>query len=358
MGKGKSTSTHMDPSTHSAAPLSTLKDPSAFGPPPKHVAAHGQEAADQSSKNGGDTGSARGPPQVPRSRPQVPTSSDVNHDQDSSMSIASSIPSRHDLESKSPKFSPASSAASGTPKLPPRLPPRQNTVEEEELSPPPPYHEVTEEASEETGYINQAAAGRLGRAGISAPGLGVGGGTQSRSPGGKSGTSSGQLNELQSRFAKTRSSNTTETNTDPPSQGTTWAQKKAAMRTAESFKKDPSSVSLSDARSAASTANSFRQRHGDQVKSGLDKANSLNQRFGDGRADNETEEDASQDEVEKKADPIATAAATKKKPPPPPKKATLSSSSSSSSTPVAAHEPASTVGSPPPVPLASKPRPA
>lgn len=46
------------------------------------------------------------------------------------------------------------------------------------------------------------------------------------------------------------------------------------------FKKDPSSVSFSDAKSAASTANNFRERHGEQVASGVKTANSFDQKYG------------------------------------------------------------------------------
>lgn len=67
---------------------------------------------------------------------------------------------------------------------------------------------------------------------------------------------------------------------EAPAQGTTWAQKQAALRTMSDFKKNPSSVSLSDAKSAASTANNFRQRHGEQVAAGYQKANTLDQKYG------------------------------------------------------------------------------
>lgn len=46
------------------------------------------------------------------------------------------------------------------------------------------------------------------------------------------------------------------------------------------FKKNPSSVSFADAKSAASTANNFRERHGEQVAAGAQKANSLDQKYG------------------------------------------------------------------------------
>jgi len=66
----------------------------------------------------------------------------------------------------------------------------------------------------------------------------------------------------------------------PPKQGTTLAQKQAALQTASNFRRDPGSVSASDARAAASTFNNFRQRHGDQVAAGVQGANSLNQKYG------------------------------------------------------------------------------
>ena len=42
----------------------------------------------------------------------------------------------------------------------------------------------------------------------------------------------------------------------------------------------PSSVSFSDARAAASTANNFRERHGEQAKTGMQKAQDMNQKYG------------------------------------------------------------------------------
>ena len=65
-----------------------------------------------------------------------------------------------------------------------------------------------------------------------------------------------------------------------PPEGTTWAQKQAALRTASQFHKDPRSVSLSDARAAASTARNFHQRHREQVASGLRVAAKLEDKYG------------------------------------------------------------------------------
>ena len=245
MGKGKSTAPLEGP-THSAAPLSTLKDPSAFGPPPKHIAVHGLSAANESAKNGGETGSARQAPPMPASRPGASPSN------------------------------PSPSTGAGAPRLPPRLPPRQGAPMEDQASPPPPYHEVAQ-TGEGAGssYINQGAASRLGKAGISVPGLGIGGNKQSsgQSPG--TAGSSNNMSDMQSRFSKLGRNSSNDASNPPPAQGTTWAEKQAALKTAQSFRNDPNSVSLSDARGAFSTANNFRQRHGDQVRAGLDAANNL-----------------------------------------------------------------------------------
>lgn len=96
------------------------------------------------------------------------------------------------------------------------------------------------------------------------------------------------MSELQSRFGKFGISGAGQgagtgagTESPPaPAQGTTWAQKQAALRTISDFKKNPSSVSFSDAKAAAGTANNFRQRHGEQVAAGVNKANGLDQKYG------------------------------------------------------------------------------
>lgn len=56
-------------------------------------------------------------------------------------------------------------------------------------------------------------------------------------------------------------------------------QKQDALRTASNFHKDPSSISLSDARATASTANNFRERHGEQVAAGGRWAGAMNKKY-------------------------------------------------------------------------------
>jgi hypothetical protein len=182
---------------------------------------------------------------------------------------------------------PSVSAVNARPMLPPRLPPRQldgfsrrGDVARAGMASP----------EESKGYLNQDAVNRLGHAGIAVHGLGIG--TQPPPPvpsraaappvpsrasappvperkfGGQ------QMHGLQSRFS-TLSSAPSEA---PP--GTTLEQKKAALKTAQALKSDPSSVSAADVRTAAATAKNFHDRHGEQVASGVRTANQLNQKYG------------------------------------------------------------------------------
>jgi hypothetical protein len=232
------------------------------------------------------------------------------------------------------------------PGLPPRLPPRQN------LNPatsPPAYTEP----DAHKGILNQGSLDRLSTAGVSVPGLGI---KKQPLPPPSSGPSSpavntSQLNELQSRFSRLSSS--TSAKPESPSQGTTFAQKQAALKTASSFRNDPSSVSLSDARNAASTANNFRERHGDQVKSGWQSANKLNNKYGIadkiGAYGTTTTAQAAgsiSPNLETTQEAHESGVRGKKKPPPPPvKRAELTSAGIPND------------NGPPPIPLSSKPKP-
>jgi hypothetical protein len=218
---------------------------------------------------------------------------------------------------------------------------------------------------------HQGAISRLGQAGVSVPGLGIGGNThqnsndgQSPSPSAQSAGSRPQLNELQSRFSKMSPSSPNHTSATTPTEGTTTAQKQDALRTAQSFHKDPSSVSSTDARNAASTANNFRERHGDQVAAGKKKLSGLNEKYGITKRINSFIEDqkspADQSSTTNRPPPPVPpphpnssnqAAALNNRrpppPPPPPKKQELQSAP-------AGGQPG--VASPPPLPLGTKPR--
>ena len=138
------------------------------------------------------------------------------------------------------------------------------------------------------------------------------------------------------------------TTPEPPSQGTSFADKQAALRTASAFRNDLSSFSLSDARIAASTANNFRERHGDQVNSGWQHASGLNKKYGLANrvsglgANSVTTQD--QAPPSPPASPAVTgqfATQGKKPPPPPPKR-------------IMGFNPIGHAA--PPVPLSSKPK--
>ena len=241
------------------------------------------------------------------------------------------------------------------PSLPPRLPPRGAAGGSPAAS------SSSPQSTGNSGTLNKGAVDRLGASGVSVPGFGIGQ-QQNGSPGNNTqnqpsapppAQQPGHLGELQNRFSKMRTSEQGQgqPQQDGQSQGTTWAQKQAAAKTASQFHKDPSSVSFSDAKAAASTANNFRERHGEQVASGMRAANNMNQKYGvadkasafsqraQGQQTQAQQPQASQA-------PQQSGVAGKKKPPPPPpkKKPELS-----------AMQPAQNEDAPPPIPMSTRP---
>lgn len=243
---------------------------------------------------------------------------------------------------------PPSVTKSKPPGLPPRLPPRTNS------NPTPTTPQRDDEPDAHKGMLNQGALNRLGSAGISVAGFEI----QGRKPAlpppppSRSPASSPQVDELQSRFSKLSTSSTSSLQSETaPAQGTTWAQKQAALKTASSFRNDPSSISFSDAKAAAGTANNFRERHGEQVKSGMHTANRLNTKYGlaekaasygGGGSPQSAESGISMRDNTVVESPSVIG---KKKPPPPPpkKKASLAGAGLQGG------------GAPPPVPLSTRP---
>ena len=348
MGKGRDPSKQAE--EHVSRPLGTLKDPSAFGPPPKNVNYHGGAAlpnqltpatsgwgAPLTQDQLSDTNKVVGGPteeeieeENKRAGPPLPYRADrtglrtdhlppppVHRDMSRALGAEEPAPAR-------PK-----------PGLPPRLPSRQNTNTASTTSPvavaplpttaPPAYNSLpvaqpSQQPSANYG-INPAAVKRLGNAGVSVPALGIGSGqvsnpwhneqsqsTQSnrpKSPAAASPTPVNQLSELQARFTQlnSTSSATSQQGATPPfvtpaqspapptgvavdstqvqnqTQATPWAEKQAAMRTAQSAYKDPSSVSVQDAASAARTANSFRDRHKDTIGAAGARASGWNKKY-------------------------------------------------------------------------------
>ncbi|EQL01896.1 GMP synthase [Ophiocordyceps sinensis CO18] len=223
MGRNKDSSASSSRADHVSRPLSDLKDPSAFAPPPRRTAS----GLDSSPPDGRSPASYSAPAAAAATKPAPP-------------------------------------------RLPPRLPPRGARD-----SPPPPFAGSSRSSDR---HLNQGAVDRLGAAGVSVPGFGIG-----RSGATASNTSPplpGPAVAAANGFSKLGTPSSAPSATPPPNQGTTWAQKQAALKTASAFHKNPSSVSLADAKTAASTANNFRQRHGDQVEAGIKRTNHLNQKYG------------------------------------------------------------------------------
>ncbi|USP74789.1 hypothetical protein yc1106_02063 [Curvularia clavata] len=370
---------------HQSTPLSSLKDPASFAPPPKRL--DYSTGSSSAAGTGAATGLASAPAAGAKQRLQEkeearrraeeeanrppPGPYRVNTTGLSTAHLPKPPAFRPGTASPASPSSPAPPVASAKPKpsLPPRLPPRQNSNPDEFAPPPPPtYHEATQQ---ETPTLNQAAVGRLGQAGVSVAGLGIGrtasppvppranpsppvplrakpsppvpprqnSGASVSAQSSTTASHGSQMNELQSRFARLSGPKSP---AETPTTGTSWADKQAALRTASNLRDDPSKVSASDLKTAASTANNFQQRHGDQVAAGWKSANSLNQKYGiAGKVGSLASSSTSPPPPAQPAAPSNAGGLGKKAPPPPPpKKKELSGGSSE----------------PPPIPLSSKPK--
>ncbi|OTA66481.1 hypothetical protein K449DRAFT_462497 [Hypoxylon sp. EC38] len=351
VSRGDKSSSHSS-GHHSAAPISMLRDPSSFGPPPKRVGSNGSTAGVPSPTSAtpqyqSQTGQAYGVQQQTQQPAAEPKPYKVDTTGLSTAHLPPPPVRRGSPDKREPPPLPSSAKPAGPPSLPPRLPPRSGSVSPAQRQSP-----VSTGGSQPSGYLNQGAIDRLGAAGISVPGLGIGGKTPPPPPARSPTTSSfpstgslstkpsnGQMNELQNRFSRLTTSSQKEPSA-APTQGTTWAEKQAALKTASSFRKDPSSVSLADVKAAAGTAHNFQQRHGDQVASGLKLANGLNQRFNNSGGNE-------QGTAASPTSPIGqiTGIIGKKKPPPPPpaKKPQLSATGNQGD-------------GPPPVPIGTRPK--
>jgi hypothetical protein len=386
MGKGKKPGDGgAGGSEHISRPLTTLKDPSLFGPPPRNVNYHGGIALpNEITPHTGGLGAPLTQTEIQAAR--GPTQEQIEAEQEAEAEAARRagppLPYRADRTGLKTDHLPppplhraiAQSANNGTPEavskprpnLPPRLPSRKDSSTNESTSSlpiaqppvfeaaapqpqPTPVQHPVQPTAQSNSWLNQGAANRLGKAGISVPGLGIGESnpwkgetTKTTSPPPVATNNSG-LNELQSRFARMNSGAATSPQT-APAEGTTLEQKQAAFKTAQNFHKDPSTVTMADAQSAASTVNNFRARHQDQISAGAQKANGWNKKFNvTGRVNSFLEKQASPVSEQPPAEVPATVTSPtpaninrKPPPPPPPKK------------PSGMH-------APPPVPLGTKP---
>ena len=252
-----------------------------------------------------------------------------------------------------PSLQPARPATKPRPSLPPQLPPRESATPTRESLPA--SSGATREPWAASGLKHDALT-RLGSAGVSVRELNIGGQPEAQITNhGRDVNESANSNpnqkptfsELHKRFSGlSTTSPVTETS---PDGGTSFAQKQAALKTASSFRRDPSSISLSDAKTAAATADNFRHRHGDQVASGLKSANAVNQKYDvagklGGHSCALSAKDETHSSLPAVDDLNSVSFTEKKKPPPPPPKRGHGASAISTS-------------SPPPIPLSSKPHP-
>lgn len=362
-------------SGYTPMPISSLRDPASFAPPPKRTGTAGR--ASPGTNPAGGSVYASPAAQQPEPQPEEERLEPQPYRRDTTGLSTSHLPpppGRRDGANGKPPASAVAGrppAMKPKPSLPPRLPPRQTEhVDEYTPAAPPPYS-VEAQPPAHQGILNQGAMNRLGAAGVSVPGFGI---AQSPSPplpsrrqaaappppGSPQKPAPSQLGELQSRFAKLTTSLSQNETPQPAvaTQGTTWAQKQAALKTASSFRNDPSSVSFSDARAAASTANNFRERHGVQVASSIQSANNLNNKYGItdkagaaaaygvGNTASAQSPVPARDQINSmNLDGHAHSVAAKKAPPPPPKKRPDLVGTQQSS------------GPPPPIPMSSKPKP-
>lgn len=372
MGKGKGS--HVEAQEHRSRPLASLKDPSAFGPPPKHVKYHGDAAASHETTSDADEsvtplsndGIAR--PREPPAEDAAPLRQGppVPYRADTTGLSTRNLPKPPVRYAEAPNFAGISSTKPlprPKPPLPPRLPPRQMPPPSQEDAPeaPPPYSALPSHADKAGSPVNQGALSRLGSAGIRVPGLGIGGAAaslnpgQGRTQGNRESSSSIPVAEQgsQSPGLPSQLSNLSIQSSSPtqaPARGTSFAQKQAALKTASAFRNDPTSISFSDAKATAATANNFRKRHGEQVVAGWQAGSALNQKYDIANklndrapADNEPGPHQGSRDSAMKDGPGMSALGIRGRPAPPvPKKS------------FAEGDPAPTV---PPVPWSSKPKP-
>lgn len=243
MGKGKDR--NEEQAERVSRPLTSLRDPSSFAPPPKRNTSPGgtpttpssrslSSAAPQSSRQAEEEEDRPAPPPLPY---RVNRSGlETNH--------LPPPPVRRDNAD-----SPASSPSTSKPSLPPRLPARAPAPQSATPPPPPPYSETDNVAQ-----TNPGAVSRLGQAGVSVPGLGIGRPGSNPSPTAQANLSK-QVNALQSGFSGT-----------------------SAQEDSQNQERSGTPQNNIDNNSPGSTVNNIRQRGGEHFDAGKRRVNDLNQK--------------------------------------------------------------------------------
>ncbi|CAL5867042.1 uncharacterized protein PFLUO_LOCUS1254 [Penicillium psychrofluorescens] len=386
MGKGKDPDS--DRVDHVAQPLSSLRDPSTFAPPPKRGPAgitpdrHGVGAPLSQDQINSQNAHLQQEVEAQEAAAQKPAPPPMPYRVDTSGLSTNNLPPPPVRRLDSPGSSSPSSTTSAKPKppqLPPRLPPRDSPSP---YTPSPPA--VSPSPSQ--GYINQEATSRLANAGVSVPALGIGE-TDDRQ--------SQPVNELQSRFSQMKTDDYSSAGPPPPYQATQptaspsspaaggrssvqdfrerhadkidmGKQKLGGVTSrVNTFVEDrqgarPTTNSSEPAAGGRSSVQDFRNRHADKIDMGKQKIGGMTSRLNTFVEDRKFSANANKRmprpppnysspvESSPSGGGFESAARNKKPPPPPPKKAEIRAPpvvSSSSASPA-----------PPPVPLNSKPR--
>lgn len=371
MGKGKDSSS--EASDHVSQPLSSLKDPSSFGPPPKHIHYHGAAALPHET-----TPDRRGPgaplsqnqiaeqnahyqqaieEEAAQKPPTPPVPYRVNTTGLSTNNLPPPPVRRLDSPSAGPTSTSAPAPASAKPKpqLPPRVPPRNVTPTSHSTSSPPPSHTATQPPASQ-GYINQEAISRLANAGVSVPALGIGEADAS-APASSVGQGA-NINELQSRFSQMQTNSGSSSGTHQPPTRTP--------------------IPSANREDALPPPQTFRERHADKIDMGKEKWSGVTSRFNTFVEDRKFSANANKRiprppgpnsprpssttikthapaPVDASTQPTTSsleAQAQRKKapPPPPPKRAEMRA------TPATVSPTSSASHTPPPVPVNTKPR--
>lgn len=355
MGKGKDESSSR--SEHVSQPLSSLRDPASFAPPPKR---YGSSAFSYQQDVGTPTSQAQSytqnihqhHPAEAEEEAQRPPPPPVPYRVNTTGLSTDNLPPPPGRSLDSPSSASATSAKPRAPPPPPRLPARNDSSTS--TPPPPPYSDAVSSPSQ--GYINQGAASRLSNTGVSVPSLGIGErGNSSQS------STGGAADKLQSQFSQMRTNF-----------GSSSAAPAASSHTSANTDIDHS----------LRGPPGFRERHADKIDMGKQKLGGVTSRFNTFVEDRKFSASANKriprppgpnspapaSPVRASPAPVLSAptpsaastpvtgpdmqaqAQRKKPPPPPPKRADMRV------TPVTPSPGSSSSPGPPPVPLGSKPR--
>ncbi|KAJ5625232.1 hypothetical protein N7510_001541 [Penicillium lagena] len=389
MGKGRDPNS--DREEHVSQPLSSLRDPSTFAPPPKRSPVgtspspdrHGVGAPLSQDQINRQNAHLQQEAEAQEAAAQKPASPPVPYRVDTTGLATNNLPPPPVRRFDSPGSSSPSSTTSAKPKppqLPPRLPPRDGPASH---TPSPPVASP----SPSQGYINQEATSRLANAGVSVPALGIGETNDRQSQ---------PVNELQSRFSQMKTDDYSSAAPPPPYQATQpiaspsepaaggrssiqdfrerhadkidmGKQKLGGMASrANTFVEGrqatrPTTNSAEPAAGGRSSIQDFRERHADKIDMGKQKLGGMTSRINTFVEDRKFSANANKRiprppsnysspvESSPSVGGLESAARNKKPPPPPPKKAEIRA-------PPVASSPSSASPAPPPVPLNSKPR--